>query len=394
MNAPRTRVLACVAFALSAGAAAAVDIETVTVGDAGNEADTRFETPGYGAVGYKYNIGKYEVTAGQYCEFLNAVAGDDTYGLYNSYMEYAPQPDFQGCNIVRHGVPGGYSYTVSTAWAGRPVNFVSWGDAVRFCNWLHNGQPWGAQDASTTEDGAYFVNGATGFWQLMAVTRKPGWKWAIPSEDEWYKAAYYKGGSTHAGYWSYPTGSDSPPSNVLGSPTDPGNSATYFVNALPYYTIGSPYWRTPVGAHENSDGPYGTFDQAGNVHEWNDSVVDVEGIGGCDGRCRGMRGWCYIANYTHLHASARDWSDPTWATYSSGFRVVECASLHVRTDLTDDGDVDGEDFGVFASCFNGTGNVVSGGCLASDLNGDQYVDGADYGLFAMCFNGTGNPPAC
>ena len=37
-----------------------------------------------GSVGYNYNIGKYEVTAGQYTEFLNAVARTDTYGLYNT----------------------------------------------------------------------------------------------------------------------------------------------------------------------------------------------------------------------------------------------------------------------------------------------------------------------
>ena len=42
--------------------------------------------PGFGAVGYMYNIGKYEVTAGQYCEFLNKVAATDTYGLYNDSM--------------------------------------------------------------------------------------------------------------------------------------------------------------------------------------------------------------------------------------------------------------------------------------------------------------------
>ena len=33
-----------------------------------------------GSVGYAYNIGKYEVTAGQYTEFLNKVAGTDTEG--------------------------------------------------------------------------------------------------------------------------------------------------------------------------------------------------------------------------------------------------------------------------------------------------------------------------
>jgi len=44
---------------------------------------------------------------------------------------------------------------------------------------------------------------------------------AVASEDEWYKAAYYKGGSTNAGYWYYPTGSDT----YLGK-TWPINRAT------------------------------------------------------------------------------------------------------------------------------------------------------------------------
>ena len=39
-----------------------------------------------GAVDYNYSIDKYDVTLGQYTQFLNAVAKTDTYGLYNSYM--------------------------------------------------------------------------------------------------------------------------------------------------------------------------------------------------------------------------------------------------------------------------------------------------------------------
>ena len=33
---------------------------------------------------YAYQMGEYDVTVGQYCQFLNAVAATDTYGLYNS----------------------------------------------------------------------------------------------------------------------------------------------------------------------------------------------------------------------------------------------------------------------------------------------------------------------
>ena len=58
----------------------------VTVGNPGNAADTRYDATGFGSVGYVYQIGKYEVTAGQYTEFLNAVAKADPNGLYNTAM--------------------------------------------------------------------------------------------------------------------------------------------------------------------------------------------------------------------------------------------------------------------------------------------------------------------
>lgn len=63
-------------------------------------------------------------------------------------------------------------------------------------------------------------------------------------------------------------------------------------------------------------------------------------------------------------------------------------------DADRDGDVDGSDYGLFADCFNGTGNAIGSGCDAMDIDGDTDVDGADFGLFAACFNGSGNPPAC
>ena len=51
----------------------------------------------------------------------------------------------------------------------------------------------------------------------MAITRNAGATYFIPSENEWYKAAYYKGGGTNAGYWTYPTQSNTAPSNVLSA---------------------------------------------------------------------------------------------------------------------------------------------------------------------------------
>ena len=84
---PVAALLAAVVVGLGS-AAMAVDIETVPVGNPGNAADTRYEAPGYGAVSYEYNIGKYEVTAGQYRDFLNAVAKTDTYPAFFTVGEF------------------------------------------------------------------------------------------------------------------------------------------------------------------------------------------------------------------------------------------------------------------------------------------------------------------
>ncbi len=89
MNLRRIVVIATVGLTFASGASAGVVIDTVTVGNPGNPADARYPigtVPSFGGVDYVYNIGMFEVTAGQYTEFLNAVAATDTYGLYNTNM--------------------------------------------------------------------------------------------------------------------------------------------------------------------------------------------------------------------------------------------------------------------------------------------------------------------
>ncbi len=286
---------------------ATMDMPFVTVSDPGNGDSV----DGYGNVDVVYNIGKFEVTAGQYTEFLNAIAATDTYGLYNADMWSS---DY-GCKIQQSGPAGSYTYAVAADYEDRPVNFVNWGDAARFSNWLHHGQPTGAQDATTTEDGAYALNGAISDAALVAVTRQAHGQYFLPSEDEWYKAAYYDPdyhGTTI--YYDYPTNTNAGPSNDLVDP-DPGNNANFHFGSGDY-TVGAPYWRSEVGEFENSDSPWGTFDQGGNVWEWNEAAISTS---------RGTRGGSF--GYPHgdsrfyLLSAYRSSNSPTTENEYLGFRV-------------------------------------------------------------------------
>jgi len=315
-------IVALTAVMLLIGTAGAVEIETVPVGNLGNTGElSGGGAGGYGpdricgAVDYAYNIGTYEVTAGQYTEFLNAVADNDSYGLYNPNMWSSTY----GCKIQQSGSSPNYSYSVAADYANRPVNYVSWGDAARFANWLHNDQPTGiltgnpALDAGLTEDGAYDLNGAVDDAGLLAVSRESDWRWAITSEDEWYKAAYHKNDGDTANYFDYPTQSDDPnvPGRDMAEATNPGNNANYYGTPFP---IDSPYYTTLAGEFELSDSPYGTFDQGGNVWEWNEAILS--------GSYRGLRGGSFLSYGHGLLASYRYDPTPTYEINDVGFRVA------------------------------------------------------------------------
>lgn len=293
-----------------ATANASVFMPTVAVDNPGNLNEWSGGTvPVYvGAVTYVYEIATHEVTAGQYTEFLNAVAATDTYGLYSTRMTLFSA----GANIERTGSSLNYTYSVASDWASRPVNFVSWGDAARFANWMHNGQLTGLQDLNTTEAGSYFLDGVVDRLGLMDVFRTPDATWVIPTESEWYKAAYHKNDGATRSYFAYPTSSDSEPSNILDGG---GNNATFRSNTGGA-TIGGPHHRTEVGAHANSPSPYGTFDQGGNVWEFNEAIVPSLG--------RGLRGGSFNSGDYFLESSFRVISDDVVVDeYSDvGFRLA------------------------------------------------------------------------
>ncbi len=316
----KTVFLMIVFVASAVVAQAEITIDLVPVGNTGNSGEWSGESYGgygpdriCGAVGYTYNIGKYEVTAAQYTAFLNSVGGVDTYSLYNTSMW---RTDY-GSGISRSGggtVEDPYTYTVDSAFVNRPVNYVSYWNACRFANWLHNGQPTGSQGAGTTETGAYTLT-ADGM-SNNTIVRNADWKWAVTSEDEWYKAAYHKNDGNTANYFAYPTSSNSAPGQDMTDAS--GNNANYITS--PYvYPIDSGKYTTLVGQFQNSASPYGTFDQGGNVWEWNESVLNDSS--------RGLRGGSFFDGASYLASSDREAWDPANGRRWYGFRVASVADV-------------------------------------------------------------------
>ncbi|MGH7131886.1 MAG: SUMF1/EgtB/PvdO family nonheme iron enzyme [Phycisphaerales bacterium] len=302
-------------------------IRTVPIDHAGNAADTT----GYGAVAYDYNIGATEVTNGQYCAFLNAVAHTDTNGLYNAAMGGSLG------GITRSGSPGSYVYTTISGRANHPVHSVSFWNATRFANWLHNGQPTGAQGNSTTEDGAYTITPA-GISQ-NTITRNAGWLWAVPSEDEWYKAAYHQPvtqSGPAGGYWLYPTSSNTATTaraNYNSSHPDTTNVRSYLAN----------FWFV--------------HDMAGNVWEWNETIIST-----ASGPVRrGLRGGSRLSAEEDLRSDARGSLAPLSDGVAWGFRIVRsgvvqdpCSAADVASlggAPTPDGTLTPDDVTAFLSAF-------------------------------------------
>ncbi len=299
------------AFALLASLSAeahAITLSWSPIGDPDNTADIG---TGLGAVSYSYSINTFDVTVGQYTAFLNAVAATDTYGLYTPDMaHYFPSGYGASLGIVQNNTSGNYTYT-PLGNPNVPVFDVSWGSAARFANWLQNGQPTNLGEAAgSTETGAYTLNGTTDATGLLGIGRNSTAIYAIPNANEWYKAAYYKGGGTHAGYWPYATQNNSLPSNVLSAT---GTNNANFENPGPT-DVSMPL--SPVGYFAGSPGPYGTFDMNGDVFEWTEEIVSSN---------RGIRGGSWGSTGAALPSSFLGSEPANLDLPTDGFRLVMLA---------------------------------------------------------------------
>ena len=287
--------------------AALITIDWVTVGDPGNTADNT----SYGAVADSFRIMKFEFQNSQYAAFLNAVdpTGTNPNAVYNANMG----SNARGGISFTSGAASGSKYAIRTNMGDKPVNYVSWFAAARVANWLQNGQ-----GSGSTETGAYTLNGAT---TGNAVAVNLGALYFLPTEDQWYKAAYYKGGSTNAGYWDYATQSDTAPTAVtagstgIGSAGNTGNFANFNKGADWNGQDGNV---TTVGSNGGASA-YGAFDMSGNMDEWN----DLDGLPPSgEESLRGVRGGAWGSGASDLSSSGRLTFGPTFQPNTIGFRLA------------------------------------------------------------------------
>ena len=268
-------VVMCVTAAAnfaSADTIQGINIDFVNIGNAGNVGDTRTGTDQYGlplvnpygsgAVGYNYRIGKYEVTNAQWNTFTAAVG--------------APT-----------GSPSD-AYVIGSLFTGaqQPTNNISWYEAAQFCNYLTSGnKSLGAYQLGA--DGSITVD-------RTAAISTYGTTYVIPTEDEWYKAAYFK---PNGGYSLYANGTSITP--IAGVNTNYQNEE-----------MGQP-WNIGTGTQEQN----GTFDMMGNVWEWNENLAYSTNLG--------FRGGSYTNNYVPtLGSSYWVYSYPGSEYHNVGFRVA------------------------------------------------------------------------
>jgi sulfatase modifying factor 1 len=263
-------------------------IDFVSVGDAGNAGDLGGGAPpGAGAVAYEYRMGKYEISTGM---------------------------------VQKANALGNLQITMNSSGVNRPANSVNWNEAARFINWLNTSSGYSPAykflyqpsqpNYQASQDILLWEPTDTGY-DANNLYRNSNAAYFLPSLDEWYKAAYYKGGGLDVGYWAYATQSNSPPTAVV-SGTAPG-TAVYLSSfgAANINLAGGPSW-------------YGTVGQGGNVMEWNETA-----IGGANDDpilSRVIRGGASGSGASPMASSSYSANSPrTEDLFEYGFRVASVA---------------------------------------------------------------------
>jgi len=269
-------------------------IDFVTVENPGNGNDAgagggAYSSP-YGKVDYIYKMGVHEISFGQVKKAIEA-------GLSNVESVSAAQQQ---------------------TWQWRdtqPAAFVNWYEAAAFVNWLNT---------SNGHQAAYNLTWSGSSWSMTLWNNGDAWQqggenlyrnkntyYFLPSENEWYKAAYHKNDGTTSNYWDFATASNNIPDGIDFN-GDTAFEAVYNQG----YNIGLPNDVDNVGLAS----AYGTYGQTGNQLEIVESAYDGTNISATEGRTR--RGFDFANTETYQRSSFRGTIAPTSESISTGFRVA------------------------------------------------------------------------
>ncbi len=305
----RLKITICLLVALMITAGAQADtfgtgdnqftIDFVTITHPGNAPDTG--GTGNGAVAYEYRIGRFEITNAQWDKFVLDVG------------------------LPTGNPPSAYDQTSLFTGPQNPVNMVSWYEVAQFCNYLTSGDK---------SKGVYQFSGDnTNPGDFIGIDRnaaKAAYQniYFIPTEDEWYKAAYLKpDGIT---YSIYSSGFNEPPAR------DEGWNV--------YGGVYSGVWDVGTGFCEQN----GTYDMMGNVCEWTESTYVYNGT-----LYYVFRGGFYGNDSVLFRSDSRQCYHRYYDDYSMGLRVASLpltsCPFFIEGDLNNDCKVDMTDLKILAS---------------------------------------------
>jgi len=256
----------------------------VPIGNAGNLNDTLInfhQEPNYGAVPYNFNMSTFAISQDQYDMAKNSGA----IGL--------------GRNVG--------------AWEGsQPAATVTWYQTAAFVNYLNTSTGHVAAYQLDAESTTLTLWSSAQAWQAGGenLYRNKDAYYFLPSENEYYKAAYYDPNKVGgAGYWKYATGSDAAPFPVASGTA--AGTAVYFGGGA----------KAPAAVDQSGGlSPYGTRGQTGNVVEWLETAAD--GLNDSSSEDRVLRGAYWLHNTAPLNSSVHLVDPPTLAAITIGFRVA------------------------------------------------------------------------
>jgi len=260
-------------------------IDFVTIGNPGNADDTGGGGGSYsslfGGVSYAYRLGVYEISQDQ----------------------------------IDKATASGLANVTAGAWTGlRPAANITWLEAAAVINWLNTSQGYQAAYNLTFSSGWSMALWSSGdAWQLGGenLYRHKDAHYFLPSEDEWYKAAYHQNDGVTANYWDYATGSNTIPDGI-----DVSGDTVFDAVFNDGFNQAGPNAVTNVGVAS----AYGTYGQGGNVWELIESGFTAPNDSISESRVLRGNNWAFSAS--SLRSSDRGSVSTGFSSNANGFRVA------------------------------------------------------------------------